>query len=192
VRDNVVFELGLFVGGIGRDRTFIVVPDNTPDLRLPSDLAGVTVGTYETSRTDKKLRAALGPFCAEVREEINRRGIRKVPKRSVSAPLREVGVNEEIQRALSRVSVRLREAMNPEPLERLQSLNSWFRVQVHQYFENRLWPESLDRAQRDVSGISHRDPVMAVRIDARHKARRAAARYGLEVYWDEWAAEHLK
>ena len=39
-RDNVLFELGLFIGSLGRDRTFIIC--NSADRpELPSDLAGV-------------------------------------------------------------------------------------------------------------------------------------------------------
>ena len=37
VRDNVTFELGMFIGHLGRDRTFMLVPDNSA-ARLPSDL----------------------------------------------------------------------------------------------------------------------------------------------------------
>jgi hypothetical protein len=44
-RDNVLFELGLFMGRIGRERTFILHEDKA-DLKLPSDLAGITRLTY--------------------------------------------------------------------------------------------------------------------------------------------------
>lgn len=39
VRDNVVFELGLFIGAIGKERSFIIQPRGVK-LRLPSDLVG--------------------------------------------------------------------------------------------------------------------------------------------------------
>ncbi len=47
-RDNVVFELGLFMGAIGRDRTYIVVPKGRV-LKLPTDLLGVTHASYDIS-----------------------------------------------------------------------------------------------------------------------------------------------
>ena len=45
-RDNVVFELGLFMGALGHARTFLVLPESSAN-KLPSDLAGLTYVTYE-------------------------------------------------------------------------------------------------------------------------------------------------
>ncbi len=44
-RDNVLFELGMYIGRLGRDRTFIVM-DKSANLKMPSDLAGLTMGSY--------------------------------------------------------------------------------------------------------------------------------------------------
>lgn len=66
-RDNVVFELGLFIGRLGRDRTFIVVPHAVADLHLPTDLAGISVATFQTPSRPDRLQAALGPACHDIR-----------------------------------------------------------------------------------------------------------------------------
>lgn len=66
VRDNVIFELGLFIGRLGRERSFIIMPRGAEDMRLPSDLLGVNIGTFVVpERQDKPrfLQSALGPAC---------------------------------------------------------------------------------------------------------------------------------
>lgn len=68
-RDNVLFELGLFMGALGRDRTYIVYcRDEKPN--LPTDLAGVTPATF-AKRSDDNLHAALGPVCTHIKTAIN-------------------------------------------------------------------------------------------------------------------------
>jgi hypothetical protein len=74
VRDNVVFELGLFMGRLTRERTFILRPRGIGDLRIPTDLAGIEPVDFETGRRDKNDRAALGPACDEIRKVIKKLG----------------------------------------------------------------------------------------------------------------------
>jgi CRP/FNR family cyclic AMP-dependent transcriptional regulator len=73
-RDNIVFELGLFMGGIGYQRTFIVQPQNK-DLKMPSDLLGVTPITYALG-DESSLDARIAPVCTQIRKIINKLGVK--------------------------------------------------------------------------------------------------------------------
>lgn len=66
-RDNVIFELGRFVGALGPARCFYVVPYEE-ELHFPSDLIGVEPLRYVPNRTDRNLRAALGPASNKIRQ----------------------------------------------------------------------------------------------------------------------------
>jgi predicted nucleotide-binding protein len=71
VRDNVLFELGLFMGRLGRGRTFVLVPAGVK-LHLPTDLIGLNLATYDPERDD--LVAALGVASNKIRLAINLHG----------------------------------------------------------------------------------------------------------------------
>jgi len=63
-RDNVLFELGLFMGTLGPQRTFMVYPES-PQVDLPSDVAGVTAATFSFP-DDGNWQAALGHVCTQI------------------------------------------------------------------------------------------------------------------------------
>ncbi|WP_288131589.1 TIR domain-containing protein [Microbulbifer sp.] len=73
-RDNVIFELGLSVGRLGRTRSFLLEP-REDEVRLPSDLAGLTTISYRPAR-GKNLQASLGPACNQLRDIFNELGPR--------------------------------------------------------------------------------------------------------------------
>jgi len=66
-RDNVIFELGLFMGTLGRERVFILKPKGI-DVRIPSDLLGITWLEYRrTGPTKERLRNACRDIFQVVR-----------------------------------------------------------------------------------------------------------------------------
>ncbi|MHB0978144.1 MAG: TIR domain-containing protein [Minisyncoccota bacterium] len=73
LRDNIIFEFGMFVGQLGRHRAFLVVPRERKDLRLPSDWAGLIAGEYDADRQDGNVRAALGPVSEHLTQIIGER-----------------------------------------------------------------------------------------------------------------------
>ena len=66
-RDNTVFELGLFAGAIGRERSFFALPKGA-DIKVPSDLAGIT-----SLRFDPGNYGDLAPDVSEACEQIQER-----------------------------------------------------------------------------------------------------------------------
>ncbi|MDP6446362.1 MAG: nucleotide-binding protein, partial [Pirellulaceae bacterium] len=77
-RDNVVFELGLFMGQLGRERTVIVSPRGI-DLKMPSDLLGLNPLTFSPPgdpSDQRRLATALGPVCSQLKTLFNQLGPR--------------------------------------------------------------------------------------------------------------------
>ena len=72
VRDNVIFELGLFIGALGRMRTVFVMPRDV-EMHIPTDLLGITPLKYK-SGTIEELPARLGPVCTEIETLIRKHG----------------------------------------------------------------------------------------------------------------------
>lgn len=82
VRDNVLFEIGIFMGGLGIDRTFILVVERRGQrsARVPTDLEGLIMARISASMTDnvlshslREIRAAmnaLGPLVRSMHDEI--------------------------------------------------------------------------------------------------------------------------
>ena len=67
-RDNVIFELGLFLGSLGPDRCFVVF-DRTRPPDLPSDLNGLNAATYQM-HDDGNLDSSLGAASSQIEERI--------------------------------------------------------------------------------------------------------------------------
>lgn len=71
-RDNVIFELGLLVGSIGRERTFMAIPRGC-DVKIPTDLLGVTPLSYDASKPSWP-ETQIPVLCNEVRKLVKKLG----------------------------------------------------------------------------------------------------------------------
>lgn len=73
-RDNVLFELGMFIGRLGRHRSFLLEPMKE-GVQLPSDLSGITTIPYRAG-PENELLSLLGPACNHLRRLFNEIGPR--------------------------------------------------------------------------------------------------------------------
>lgn len=86
VRDNVLFELGMFIGRLGRDRAFMIRPDGA-DLRLPSDIADLTTAVYSADFFADAGQAAVGAACTKIRKALGLVQVRMAPEPAFQARL---------------------------------------------------------------------------------------------------------
>lgn len=73
-RPNILFELGLFMGRLGRKRVF-AIQSREQRIEQPSDLQGLALLEYDP-RGHTELQASLGPACRYIREAIRTHGSR--------------------------------------------------------------------------------------------------------------------
>ncbi|MCK1524743.1 TIR domain-containing protein [Bradyrhizobium sp. 17] len=71
-RDNVIFELGLFMGRLGRARAILMEP-REEKVKLPSDLSGVTTISYRFVQ-GPDAPALIAPACNQLRDYIKAMG----------------------------------------------------------------------------------------------------------------------
>jgi predicted nucleotide-binding protein len=71
-RDNVIVELGMCLGALGRRRTLLVTP-RTRALKIPTDLLGITVINY-TDADPGHLTTHIGAVCTQIRKVVEKLG----------------------------------------------------------------------------------------------------------------------
>jgi predicted nucleotide-binding protein/DNA-binding NarL/FixJ family response regulator len=67
-RDNIFFEIGLFMGQLGRSKVFLVY-DTNDNIKIPSDFAGVVLATYDG---DDSIDDAVNPVCYQIRKAMKK------------------------------------------------------------------------------------------------------------------------
>jgi predicted nucleotide-binding protein len=75
-RANVLFELGMAIGRIGRSRTFMVCDTHRKPVVI-SDLEGVIWTGYDGSSTNEIFQS-VATACTEIRSEIKKREVGEV------------------------------------------------------------------------------------------------------------------
>lgn len=68
IRDNVLFELGLFIGRLGRLKTFVVY-DSSADTKIISDLSGILYTSFDGAKPN--LNISLGPAISRIKQQID-------------------------------------------------------------------------------------------------------------------------
>jgi len=68
-RDNILFELGLFMGRLGRKRTFIVCPKGKKKIKIPTDILGITLLYYTPGN-----KASIIDICTKLHRVIKKIG----------------------------------------------------------------------------------------------------------------------
>jgi hypothetical protein len=104
-RDNVLFELGLFMGRLGRARTFLVHQSGA-NIKIPTDLSGVTAAIYEWPREDDNHKSAVGGACDSIRDVIRDLGIADVKTAHVVSDISAKQQEQERQLGEQRDAIR--------------------------------------------------------------------------------------
>ena len=100
VRDNVLFELGLFIGAVSKERCFILKPRNT-ELHFPTDLLGMEPADYDPNRTDGDLASAVAAACTRIKTRMKELGIRL----AVDAPLKSAKFTVNVDSDLNELDI---------------------------------------------------------------------------------------
>ena len=101
-RDNVILELGLFIGLMGIERVLMVQPRDIVDLQVPTDLFGLQPITYDSTKLAISAEAAMGAAVSKIRERAKNVGV-KSPQFVVASQPRDYShAYEALRLALQR------------------------------------------------------------------------------------------
>lgn len=94
-RDNVLFELGLFIGSLNRERCFIIKPRGV-DMHFPTDLLGLTPADFDGNRSDGDLTQAVNAPCIKIKKEIARLGLATEDENIIKARTKRTGFDYSV------------------------------------------------------------------------------------------------
>lgn len=158
MRDNTLFEMGLFWGRLKRGRIFYIVANKTPQndevegFRLPSDLEGLTVLKYEI-RNDSNFNAAVNVACGAIKRKINQLGVYQDPAKLLA----EAEIKTEKDYAIIRLLRKLSKRLLTDPSKRYEYLYEavWNAYQVPRTYSVEgvgIWKREGNDGLRQIAG----------------------------------------
>jgi hypothetical protein len=180
-RDNVIFELGLFTGGLGRARTLLLYQRDAR-VKIPTDLAGVTAATFDWPRQDNNYQAAVGPACDMIRGVFRDLGVSEAKTAQAIEGISSRQERQEEQLSLQQAEIRslqlaLQGIVTQYELDKLNGLSA--REQFMCYYSEDLYNEL--KHLRAMGFVRHHDGVGLTTIRQRYKGR--DAQFNLKDYF---------
>lgn len=114
-RDNIVFELGLFTGRIGLERTFVVY-DKSVMPKIPTDFHGITFADFEI-HSNKDFIASLGPSCFRIKIVISKHGVKQ-------------NLIEDLRQQVNKLQKELSEVREEIPGKRLYQHRGYYPIDI--------------------------------------------------------------
>jgi hypothetical protein len=137
LRDNVLFELGVFAGRLGKERTFVVHQSNAA-VKLPNGLEDVTITGYEWPRLDGNRQSAVAPASESIRRTIRDLGFAEAKlEQQIQA------IQKELKRQREQIDLNsylLVHFISPYEWQHLRSLagDGDFPFEMHPTFEQEI------------------------------------------------------
>lgn len=160
VRDNVLFELGLFVGSLGIEKCFVLVPKSAEgDFRLPTDLAGLTVASYDDTLDD--MVDAVATSCAKIKQAVRKlqASVNQSPSALTSAtPPVDHAHLQMVQSELWRARIDLQRAVEQQAKMQNAIATQFFSI-AKPATEKEIgkWEEGAKNSYSNVPKLSHRN-----------------------------------
>lgn len=159
-RDNVLFELGLFMGRLGTNRAFVVADES---VRILSDLQGITLATYRQPPGGGSLMSAVGNACTKIRNviegEMARSGLGFLPSTSLA-----IGYFNNFVMKI----VEVLEDEEPDLID-LGDGSQPVRLKFEDYHLRILIPPSLSRLERDMTRSKRTRKLKQVQIKTKYR-----------------------
>lgn len=139
-RDNVVFEYGLFIGKLGRERCYIVQPQNIP-LRIPSDLMGINnaLYQYQDTKDPAQVKILMKPAAAIISKRISEENlVRKNHPRNIQIINGYLHMATTLRKTYSKLADCIRNGLTlPEEILywSVESANAWLNYE-QETFQN--------------------------------------------------------